>query len=297
MCAPTAPLRNGPDKGELIGTSVSGAPNRSGPGGHGTIWSWPQRRPARARQDLLRRRGSQAVTAVSGGPRRPLQLWIASGARRRARRGCAGGQDGRGRHLQTRPSPQAEVVAHYSAAERRRGRDGEPASLDGAILRVDPRRLVPGCRQPLSSSATPTRTPAASSRTGSQPLPHDRQARHQRGVARRRGLERWEESTDPVADRLAVENFGWPCYEGTPAERIRRRQPHPLRDLYSAGSGAVAATGIAYNHSADVAPSDTCPTGSSSLSGMAFYPSPAETSPPHTAARSSSPTTPATASG
>jgi hypothetical protein len=67
-----------------------------------------------------------------------------------------------------------------------------------------------------------------------------------------------------------VENFGWPCYEG-PA-----RQPgydsanlNICENLY-AENGAVTTPFHAYRHSDRVVPNEVCPTGSSSVAGLAF---------------------------
>jgi glucose/arabinose dehydrogenase len=83
----------------------------------------------------------------------------------------------------------------------------------------------------------------------------------------------WEE-IDRIADPLGtVENFGWPCYEGA------ARQPgydganlDICENLYSAGAGAVTSPYFTYNHSEKVVAGETCPTGSSSIAGLAFYP-------------------------
>ncbi|HYY21106.1 MAG TPA: PKD domain-containing protein, partial [Thermoleophilaceae bacterium] len=79
-------------------------------------------------------------------------------------------------------------------------------------------------------------------------------------------LDRVLSPTDSVA-----ENFGWPCYEG-PA-----RQPgydganlNICNNLY-AQAGAVTDPYYTYHHSAQVVPGETCPTGSSSVTGLAFY--------------------------
>ena len=47
---------------------------------------------------------------------------------------------------------------------------------------------------------------------------------------------------------------------------------HALREPLRAGPGAVTAPVYAYNHAAKVVAGETCPTGSSSITGMAFYP-------------------------
>ena len=52
---------------------------------------------------------------------------------------------------------------------------------------------------------------------------------------------------------------------------LRLAQPRQLRDLYAQGAGAVAAPYFAYNHREKVVPGETCTTGSSAISGLAFY--------------------------
>src|SRR6185295_16311044 len=43
--------------------------------------------------------------------------------------------------------------------------------------------------------------------------------------------------------------------------------------LYAQGAGAVAAPTFTYNHNALIIPGENCPNGSSSVTGVAFYPS------------------------
>ena len=115
------------------------------------------------------------------------------------------------------------------------------------------------------------------------------------------GWNEWEEiNRIPNPTDAAVENFGWPCYEGNP------RQPG-----YDAADLAICESLYATperRHEALLrlpprrtrsSPGETCPTGSSSIAGLAFEFAPQgnELSRPSTRARSSSPTTRATASG
>src|SRR5439155_5276635 len=88
------------------------------------------------------------------------------------------------------------------------------------------------------------------------------------------GWNTWEE-IDKIPDATdgVAENFGWPCYEGTgPQGGYDGTNLALCESLYSQGSGAVASPIYAYNHAASVVAGDTCPTGSSSITGMAFYP-------------------------
>ena len=89
-------------------------------------------------------------------------------------------------------------------------------SLDGAILRVDPGdgRGLPTTRSP----AAPTRTRAGSSPTGCATRSASRSARAptRSGSATSAGTT-GRRSTGSRTRLDAVENFGWPCYEGSVA--------------------------------------------------------------------------------
>ena len=70
-----------------------------------------------------------------------------------------------------------------------------------------------------------------------------------------------------------MENFGWPCYEGGGRQAGYDAANLTLcESLYSQGASAITAPRYAYNHSNLVVPGEACPSGSSSISGLAFYP-------------------------
>ena len=83
----------------------------------------------------------------------------------------------------------------------------------------------------------------------------------------------WEEiNRIPNPSDATVENFGWPCYEGGARQSVvRRRQPQHLREPLRRRTGAITAPTFAYDHAAKVVTGEACPTGSSSISGVAFY--------------------------
>ena len=88
------------------------------------------------------------------------------------------------------------------------------------------------------------------------------------------GWSAWEE-IDRIADvdDATVENFGWPCYEGVArSSGYDNANLDVCENLYAAGSGAVAPPAYQYGHGVRVVANETCPTGSSSTSGIAFYP-------------------------
>ena len=86
------------------------------------------------------------------------------------------------------------------------------------------------------------------------------------------GWRTWEE-INRIANPTdsTVENFGWPCYEGY------GRQPgyddadlNICENLYGQAN-ADTMPHFAYNHTAKVVTSESCSTGDSSVSGLAFY--------------------------
>ena len=86
------------------------------------------------------------------------------------------------------------------------------------------------------------------------------------------GWNTWEEINRVQSPTGGTTNFGWPCYEG--AARMSAYDNLNLNvceNLYSAGSSAWTPPYYTYNHSAKVVTGETCPTGGSSISGLAFY--------------------------
>ena len=89
------------------------------------------------------------------------------------------------------------------------------------------------------------------------------------------GWSGWEElnrianPTDTV-----VENFGWPCYEGPETQNAYGSPVTLCHDLYdeTPAQSAITAPHFAYGHADPIVNGEACPTGSSSVSGIAFYP-------------------------
>lgn len=146
----------------------------------------------------------------------------------------------------------------------------DPQSLDGAILRLDPDTgaAAPGNPYAASADANRRRLIAFGMRNPFR-------------FAFRPGTdELWvgevgwgdHEEIDRVADvnDTTIENFGWPCYEG-PA----RQSGYDAADLALCENLYTAATAsaprLSYAHADAVVPGDSCPTGGSSVTGVAFY--------------------------
>jgi glucose/arabinose dehydrogenase len=148
---------------------------------------------------------------------------------------------------------------------------GDPATLDGSIIRIDPDTGLAAPGNPkLSSSDLNTRRIVAHGLRNPMRFAF-RPGTNELWVGDV-GNKVWEEIDRIVSPTAGVTNFGWPCYEGA------GRQPgfdalnvNICENLYAAGSSAVAAPYYAYNHSDHIATGENCTVGSSSISGMSFY--------------------------
>jgi len=147
---------------------------------------------------------------------------------------------------------------------------GDPVTLDGTLIRVDPDTGTALPTNPLFSSPDPN-----ARRIVAYGLRNPFRFTFRPGTSELWlgdvGLGTWEE-IDRFAPLGAVENFGWPCHEG-PIRTVAydAADLSVCENLYAAGSGAVVQPYFAYEHSAKVVAGESCPTGSSSISGMAFH--------------------------
>jgi uncharacterized repeat protein (TIGR01451 family) len=154
---------------------------------------------------------------------------------------------------------------------------GDPATLDGAILRLDPSTGAAAAGNPNSGSTDPNvrRIVAHGLRNPFRFTVRPGTNEVWLGDV---GWNTWEE-IDRVVDPLSGPvNFGWPCYEGGDTGSLRQAgydgaNLNICENLYAAGAGAVTAPYFTYNHNAQVVSGDGCPTGGSSIAGLAFYPS------------------------
>jgi uncharacterized repeat protein (TIGR01451 family) len=169
--------------------------------------------------------------------------------------------------LQTPPG--AEGGALRSQSLRRAA--GEPVLLNGAVLRVDPntgaalpdnplyglpdenaRRIVAfGLRNPFRFTMRP----------GTREV-----------WVGDVGWDTWDEINRFDLAEGSPPNFGWPCYEGPgPQPGYRAAGLAICQGLYTDGSARRPF--FSYHETAPIVPGESCPTGTSSVSGLAFYPS------------------------
>jgi glucose/arabinose dehydrogenase len=148
---------------------------------------------------------------------------------------------------------------------------GDPTGYSGSILRVDPDTGEAPADNPNASS-----TDAKARRIIAYGLRNPFRMAIRPGTSEPWvgdvGSGTWEEIDQVANPPGGVQNFGWPCYEGTPrAGGFDSLNVNLCESLYSAGSARPP--NYSYNHNAQVNSEDACGTGSSSLSGLAFTPS------------------------
>ena len=159
-------------------------------------------------------------------------------------------------------------MAHSEA--RTCGLTSDPTSLDGALLRIDPDTGAGAPGNPFASS-----TDANARRIIAYGLRNPFRITFRPGTgelwAGDVGWNEWEEINRvvDVADTTA-ENFGWPCYEGTPRQPGYDAQNLPICETLYGQNNAVTAPYFAYRHSDHVIPSESCPIGGSSIAGLSF---------------------------
>jgi len=150
---------------------------------------------------------------------------------------------------------------------------GDPVTLDGAIVRVDPATGNGLPSNPLvgHSDANARRIIAYGLRNPFRQTLVAQPGTDEVWVGDV-GWNNWEE-INRIANPTdqTVENFGWPCYEGTGRQSgYDGANLNICEDLYGAAN-EVDAPYFTYNHSAKVVPGEGCTTGNSAVSGLAFY--------------------------
>lgn len=170
---------------------------------------------------------------------------------------------------QTPPSAQGGALRSQDLRS-----SGDPVGLDGTIIRVDPAtgQGLPGNPLYLSTDPNARRIVASGLRNPFRFAIRPDTNEVWMGDVGAGSTEEINRLATPIDG--AADNFGWPCYEGL------SRQPgydganlSLCEGLYAGGNSGVVSPIFSYKHSEAVVPNETCPTGSSSLAGVAFAPS------------------------
>ncbi|MGP4099122.1 LamG-like jellyroll fold domain-containing protein [Nonomuraea sp. KM90] len=150
--------------------------------------------------------------------------------------------------------------------------NGDPAGLDGTIIRINPDTGAAAAGNPNAASSDPNvrrivahglRNPfRITQRPGTDEI-----------WSGEVGWGSYEEINRVANPTGGVANFGWPCYEGADREDGYDALNLTLcENLYSAGAAAHTQPYFAWHHGQRLHTGDTCtPGGQSSSSGVAFY--------------------------
>ncbi|HEY2512387.1 MAG TPA: PQQ-dependent sugar dehydrogenase, partial [Polyangiaceae bacterium] len=160
-------------------------------------------------------------------------------------------------------NPETKPTAEGGAlrAQSPRRTPGEPRVLNGSLLRLDPATGAAAPGNPMGGSGDPDeqriigfgfRNPF---RMIVKPGTNDVWVADV-------GWNTWEE-INRVPDHSVARNFGWPCFEGNSTQYTGLN--------ICPTQAQTTAPYFLYNHGAQVTAGDGCPTGSSSVAGMAFY--------------------------
>jgi glucose/arabinose dehydrogenase/PKD repeat protein len=148
---------------------------------------------------------------------------------------------------------------------------GDPVGLDGTVIRVNPATGAALPTNPLFGNAD-----ANARRIVVHGLRNPYRTTFRPGTSELWigdvGFGKYDE-IDRITNVLGtVENGGWPCIEGPLPPPAWERLRLPICEaLYAAGPAAVHPAYYSYAHTDKVVPGESCPSGSTSLSGLAFY--------------------------
>jgi glucose/arabinose dehydrogenase len=153
---------------------------------------------------------------------------------------------------------------------------GDPVTLDGTLLRVDPATGEGLPDNPLASSPDPNarRIIAYGFK---QPFRFTIRPGTNEAWVGDVGHNQWEEINRVIPSSRFVQNFGWPCYEGPERQHdyqgsIQIATFDVCKRLYAGGLSVVRPPYFAYRHHRQIVPGDDCTSGGASISGLAFAP-------------------------
>jgi glucose/arabinose dehydrogenase len=171
---------------------------------------------------------------------------------------------------QTASTPSANDPAGQGGALRSQDirTSGDPVTLDGSVIRIDPDTglALPGNPRDTDPDANGKRIVAHGLRNPFRMIVRPGTNELWIGDV---GWGTWEEINRVLdGSDAVVDNFGWPCYEGAGTQSGYQ----PFGICQQLPANAVIPPYYTYNHSAKVVTGEACPSGSSSIAGLAFYP-------------------------
>jgi glucose/arabinose dehydrogenase len=152
---------------------------------------------------------------------------------------------------------------------------GDPVSLDGSVIAIDPDSGAPASTNPLLGGDTGDDVIIAHGLRNPYRLTY-RDGTHEVWIADV-GKSDWEEiNRISNTEDSIVENFGWPCYEGAGTnDGFDDANLTICEDLYDETQNPATAPYFTYEHDTHLDPDPTpfrcSKTGSSAISGLAFY--------------------------
>jgi glucose/arabinose dehydrogenase len=149
---------------------------------------------------------------------------------------------------------------------------GDETQLDGTLLRLDPATGAAAAGNPNIASADPdTRRIVANGLRN--PFRITMRPGTDEAWISDTGWNTWEEVNRVVNPTAGVTNLGWPCWEGGARQSGYDSANLPICEtLYTAPAGTHTLPFVAWNHASKLVAGEACPTGSSSSTGVAFYP-------------------------
>ena len=147
----------------------------------------------------------------------------------------------------------------------------DPQSYDGTVIRLDPVTGAAMPDNPLAGGTIADDDPIIAYGLRNPFRMAPRPGTNELWISDV-GMVAWEE-IDRIADTgdLAIENFGWPCYEGDGRQGQYSGLGLNLCNFLYGAPGTATDPYFTYNHSDKVVPGDVCGTGSSAVTGLAFY--------------------------
>jgi glucose/arabinose dehydrogenase len=228
------------------------------------IEGWCQQYPSHSVGSLVF--GSDGALYVSGGDGASYD-WVDYGQDGSPLNPCGDPPSGAGTPL-TPPTAEGGALRSQDL-----GKSGDPVGLNGAILRVDKNGNALPDNPLYSSNSDPNaqRIIAYGLRNPFRQTLVARPGTDEIWVGDV-GWNAWEE-INRIANPTdtTVENFGWPCYEGNGRQAGYDAANLNICENFYGQANADTKPYFNYHHTAKVVAGESCTTGSSSISGLAFY--------------------------